>query len=125
MPKRKKKRIVGFTWTMSAGRFRPYVRVKGFEPILGKPTNHISDWGSPEVEKIMTTLTPKRRTQLKRKWKQFSSEVNRLGYDLMERNRFGEVTRPLQNINEIASLLTKRLKKKFGRNHDIFMEEYK
>jgi len=119
------KKIKKFVWSLSAGRFQPFVLVKGYEPILKREGEWRSHWGSLEVEGILATETPERRKELESKWASFSNIVERGSYDLMQRSLEGEVITPYSVLlADTSNAIKESLIKRFGDDPDIEVSEY-
>jgi len=119
-----KKKIVCFVWSLSAGRFKSYVKITGYEPILKICDTHIAAFNSLEVQEILRNMTNEDRKRLVEKWQSFSAIVNRGGYDVMKRAPSGEVVEPdYALLNDTAKAIETSLKKKFGNDPLIQVTE--
>jgi hypothetical protein len=109
------KKIDCFTWSLSAGRFKPHVQVSGYDPILKRHDTHVAAFDSPEVQEILRNMPKEDRKRLVEKWQSFSAIVNRGGYDVMKRAPSGEVVKPdYALLNDTSKAIETSLQKKFG-----------
>jgi len=110
-----KKKIDCFVWSLSAGRFKPFVLVSGYEPILKMYDTHVAAFSSVEIQKILRNMSEEDRKMLVEKWLSFSAIVCRGDYDVMKRTPSGEVIKPnYELLNDTAEAIETSLKKKFG-----------
>jgi len=110
-----KKKIVRFVWSLSTGRFKPFVLISGYEPILKMYDTHVAVFDSLEVQEILRNMPEEDREKLVEKWLSFSAIVNLGNYDVMKRTSLGEAVEPDYTLlNDTAAAIETSLKKKFG-----------
>jgi len=119
-----RKKIDCFVWSLSAGRFRPFLQISGYEPILKTYDIHVATFNSIEVQEILRNMSKENRKKLVEKWLSFSAIVNLGNYDVMKRIPSGEVIEPdYILLNDTSQAIETSLKKKFGNDPLIQTKE--
>jgi len=119
-----KKKIDCFVWSLSAGRFKPFIQVTGYERILEMCDTHVAAFNSLEVQEILRNMPKEDRERLVEKWLSFSAIVCRGDYDIMKRAVSDEAIKPdYELLNSTSKAIETSLKKKFGNDQLVQVTE--